>query len=398
MKTLTCELCGSTSLVKQNGVFICQSCGMKYTVEEAKKLMVESKTEILETTENDNSEAVDTDLQVADDVHPEVNYGNADLDIPQEESILQPVSQRSLIIDQPQQEAIEDSKEETINNPIPQSTPITERPQQETIKEEEKVEEPIAQPIPQSTTVIEQPQQNTLVEDEEDVGNSNRKFIVIAVIAACIGCFFWWYNSSQKEKPDMEVVSDTIESDTIATEEIEEDYGTFPTNPEAFIGDGQCFDLRGHAMCTDGMDLILGPDGRIMVKPQEEEDSLSTPDELTDIKRNVKGKLMSFAFKNSGYWYSGDFVYNKDGLVERIQIDYVRSGDKTVFTYNEQGYIIHAAYSDYGISMGDGEVVETKSQYKYKYKEFDSHGNWIQRICIDEKGKESVETRDITYY
>ena len=38
MKQLTCEMCGSTDLLKQDGVFVCQSCGCKYSVEEAKKM------------------------------------------------------------------------------------------------------------------------------------------------------------------------------------------------------------------------------------------------------------------------------------------------------------------------------------------------------------------------
>ena len=41
MKKLTCEMCGSTDLVKQEGVFVCQSCGSKFSVEEAKRMMVE---------------------------------------------------------------------------------------------------------------------------------------------------------------------------------------------------------------------------------------------------------------------------------------------------------------------------------------------------------------------
>lgn len=39
MKQMTCELCGSTDLIKQDGMFVCQSCGCKYTLEEARKLM-----------------------------------------------------------------------------------------------------------------------------------------------------------------------------------------------------------------------------------------------------------------------------------------------------------------------------------------------------------------------
>ena len=42
MKQLTCEMCGSTDLVKQDGVFVCQTCGCKYSVEEAKKMIQES--------------------------------------------------------------------------------------------------------------------------------------------------------------------------------------------------------------------------------------------------------------------------------------------------------------------------------------------------------------------
>lgn len=37
MKQLICEMCGGSDLIKQEGVFVCQSCGTKYSVEEAKK-------------------------------------------------------------------------------------------------------------------------------------------------------------------------------------------------------------------------------------------------------------------------------------------------------------------------------------------------------------------------
>ena len=39
MKKLVCELCGSTDIVKQEGLFVCQACGTKYSTEEAKKQM-----------------------------------------------------------------------------------------------------------------------------------------------------------------------------------------------------------------------------------------------------------------------------------------------------------------------------------------------------------------------
>lgn len=55
MKQLTCEMCGSTDLMKQDGVFVCQSCGCKYSVEEAKRMMVEGTVDVKGTVQVDNS-------------------------------------------------------------------------------------------------------------------------------------------------------------------------------------------------------------------------------------------------------------------------------------------------------------------------------------------------------
>ena len=57
MKQLTCEMCGSTDLMKQDGVFVCQSCGCKYSVEEAKKMMIEGTVEVTGTVRVDDSSA-----------------------------------------------------------------------------------------------------------------------------------------------------------------------------------------------------------------------------------------------------------------------------------------------------------------------------------------------------
>ena len=57
MKRLTCEMCGSSDLIKENGVFVCQNCGTKYSVEEAKKMMVEGNVEVSGTVTVDNSES-----------------------------------------------------------------------------------------------------------------------------------------------------------------------------------------------------------------------------------------------------------------------------------------------------------------------------------------------------
>ena len=41
MKQIICEMCGSNDFIKQDGIYVCQMCGAKYSVEDAKKLMVE---------------------------------------------------------------------------------------------------------------------------------------------------------------------------------------------------------------------------------------------------------------------------------------------------------------------------------------------------------------------
>ena len=58
MKQPTCEMCGGTDLMKQDGVFVCQNCGMKYSVEEAKKMMIEGNVDIQGTVQIDNSSFV----------------------------------------------------------------------------------------------------------------------------------------------------------------------------------------------------------------------------------------------------------------------------------------------------------------------------------------------------
>lgn len=41
MKKMICEVCGESDFLKENGVFVCQTCGMKYSLAEAKKLVKE---------------------------------------------------------------------------------------------------------------------------------------------------------------------------------------------------------------------------------------------------------------------------------------------------------------------------------------------------------------------
>ncbi len=66
MKKLACEMCGSTDLVKQGGLFVCQFCGTKYSAEEAKKMMVEGTVDVSgSTVKLDTSEELDNLYQIA---------------------------------------------------------------------------------------------------------------------------------------------------------------------------------------------------------------------------------------------------------------------------------------------------------------------------------------------
>ena len=65
MKQLTCEMCGSTDLMKQDGVFVCQTCGCKYSVEEAKKMMVEGTVSVSGAVQTDSSHLVQNYLDMA---------------------------------------------------------------------------------------------------------------------------------------------------------------------------------------------------------------------------------------------------------------------------------------------------------------------------------------------
>lgn len=77
MKQLTCEMCGSTDLMKQDGVFVCQSCGCKYSVEEARKMMVEGIVEVQGTVKIDNSAKYNNIIQLAEDAFIDGRWGDA---------------------------------------------------------------------------------------------------------------------------------------------------------------------------------------------------------------------------------------------------------------------------------------------------------------------------------
>lgn len=65
MKALKCEMCGSNDVVKQEDLFVCQNCGTKYSVEAARKMMIEGTVDVQGTVKIDKSNELDNLLKLA---------------------------------------------------------------------------------------------------------------------------------------------------------------------------------------------------------------------------------------------------------------------------------------------------------------------------------------------
>lgn len=78
MKAIQCELCGATDIVKDGDFFVCQSCGMKYTPENAKKMMVEGTVQVEGTVKVDNTQQIENFLSLARKAHDSDNEKEAE--------------------------------------------------------------------------------------------------------------------------------------------------------------------------------------------------------------------------------------------------------------------------------------------------------------------------------
>ena len=74
MKALICELCGGNNIIKDDGYFVCQNCGTKYTLEEARKMMIEGTVNVQGTVTIDHSSDADNILKNADTTFATKNY------------------------------------------------------------------------------------------------------------------------------------------------------------------------------------------------------------------------------------------------------------------------------------------------------------------------------------
>lgn len=72
-------MCGSTDLIKQDGMYVCQSCGTKYSVEEAKKMMIEGTVDVSgSTVKVDNSASIENYFKMAQSAYDSSNQKEAE--------------------------------------------------------------------------------------------------------------------------------------------------------------------------------------------------------------------------------------------------------------------------------------------------------------------------------
>lgn len=77
MKALVCELCNGNDFVKQDGVFVCQFCGTKYSLEEAKKLMIDGVVQVQGVVKIDTGDEVTKLIRAARNARETGDDGSA---------------------------------------------------------------------------------------------------------------------------------------------------------------------------------------------------------------------------------------------------------------------------------------------------------------------------------
>lgn len=77
MKIIKCEMCQGTNIIKQEGIFVCQNCGCKYTPEEAHKLLAEDPVQVVGTVRVEGISTLDNLLVLANRYEDNREYDQA---------------------------------------------------------------------------------------------------------------------------------------------------------------------------------------------------------------------------------------------------------------------------------------------------------------------------------
>lgn len=79
MKKIQCEICGSLELTKQGDFFVCDFCGCKYTLEDARKMMIEGTVDVSgSTVKVDTTDELKGRFLLALDKYKEGRYQETD--------------------------------------------------------------------------------------------------------------------------------------------------------------------------------------------------------------------------------------------------------------------------------------------------------------------------------
>ena len=179
MKQLTCEMCGSTELIKQDGVFICQTCGCKYSTEEAKKMMIEGSVDVSGSTiKVDNNAQVDNFLTLSEKALAVVDKENALL-YAQKALELQPTNYKAWIAKMKSINLIEESPKVILEFNEASSHAIEYAPENE---RDQVANDVYKYQLEQASSLLQQ--STNSLEDVEKIKNIFSKFCLISILSA----------------------------------------------------------------------------------------------------------------------------------------------------------------------------------------------------------------------
>lgn len=116
---------------------------------------------------------------------------------------------------------------------------------------------------------------------------------------------------------------------------------------------------------------------------------------FTNIKRDKKGRLLSYTEDHPDEFYSNDvsYTYDAQGHLSTYKYTAPDYSCKITYTYNDKGHVASAL--NIGNYMDEGTEKEKRT---YNYVSFDKQGNWTKRNRKQNDGSVITETRTITYF
>lgn len=118
------------------------------------------------------------------------------------------------------------------------------------------------------------------------------------------------------------------------------------------------------------------------------------------VKRNAKGKLLSYTKENVDEFTSDTYTYKYNTAGQVISVNYSSQLDQSVttFKYDSKGHVIkEIEKGTYGEEEGYDGSQSFTSITSYTYLASDAKGNWTKRKATQD-GESWIETRTIKYH